>query len=154
MKVGIIVHSKSGNTFNVARKIASKCTEKKIDADIIKLNFEGDVAPRAKTVKLVEPPLIDKFDFLVIGGPVWAFTASPVITAYLQSIKSFKDKKVMNFVTMGFPLRFLGGNGAVALMNKIVSANGGTIIPGEVITMKDLKTNLETIVDRMFSRIK
>jgi NAD(P)H dehydrogenase (quinone) len=156
MNIGIIVHSKSGHTFNVARKIASLCTSEKIDSEIVQLKAEGNIAPRAKNVKISNPPVIDKYDALIFAGPVWAFAASPVIASFLKSVTGCKGKKILCFVTMGFPFPLLGGNGALSAMNKILSGSGGTIVPGEVITSVTLsnQAKLKCIVERIVQKIK
>lgn len=156
MNIGIIVHSKSGHTFNVARKIASQCTAEKIDSEIIQLKAEGTLAPRSKDITISNPPAIDKYDAIIFAGPVWAFTASPVITAFLKSVKDCKSKKILCFVTMGFPFPFLGGKGALNVMNKILSGSGGTVVPGEVITSVALsnRAKLKCIVERIVQKIK
>ena len=106
MKIGIILHSKTGHTLNVARRIASQCTSEKIDADIVPLKAEGELSPMSKNVKIINPPDISKYDTLIFAGPVWAFNASPVITSFLKSVSGCKGKKILCFVTMGFPFPF------------------------------------------------
>jgi flavorubredoxin len=156
MNIGIIVHSKSGNTFNVARKIATLFTAEKIDSEIVQLKTEGDLSPRAKDVVISNPPAINKYDALIFAGPVWAFAPSPVITAFLKSVKGCNGKKIVCFVTMGFPIPFLGGSNSLSTMNKLLSGSGGTVVPGEVITSVTLKNQakLKCIVERIVQKIK
>jgi flavodoxin len=156
MNIGIIVHSKSGKTFNVARKIASQFTAEKIDSEIVQLKTEGELVPRAKNVTISNPPAIDKYDALIFAGPVWAFAASPVITSFLKSVQGCKGKKILCFVTMGFPIPFMGGKSSLSTMNKILSGSGGTIVPGEVITSVTLGNpgKLKCIVERIVQKIK
>lgn len=156
MNIGIIVHSKSGHTFNIARKIAAKCDAEKIKNEIILLKFEGKIAPRSKDIKIIEPPKIDMYDTIVFGAPVWAFTASPIITAYLKQLQKCEGKKMLCFVTMGFPFAFMGGNQAISAMNKLLSKYNGKLLPGEVIPnssgISDAKAN--AIAERIVQRIK
>lgn len=156
MNIGIIVHSKSGKTFNVARKIASRCTVENIDTEIIQLKTESKLVPRSKDIIISNPPNIEKYDALIFAGPVWAFAASPVITSFLKSVQGCKGKKILCFVTMGFPIPFLGGNNSLSAMNKILSGSGGTIVPGEVITSVTLCNpgKLKCIVERIVQKIK
>ena len=155
MKIGIILHSKTGNTFNVARKIASKCSEKNFNADIFRLQAEGKLYPRSKDITIVDPPAIKTYDLLIFGGPVWAFTASPVITTYLQSISNCSGKKVLCFVTMGFPFTFLGGTQALNKMNKLLDNSGAKILPGEIITSSTIlnASKLNIVIDNIVQRM-
>ncbi len=155
MKIGIIVHSKSGHTFNVAQKLAAKCTEKKLNTDVFRLKAEGKIVPHAKKITISDPPAIGSFDVLIFGGPVWAFDASPVIAAYLRSIGNCKGKKIICFVTMGFPFAFLGGNQALTTINKLLDKSGANILPGEIINRSSLinTSKLESIVDKIVKKI-
>lgn len=155
MKIGIIVHSKSGHTFNVAQKIAAKCSEEKLNADIFRLKAEGKIVPHSKQITILDPPVISSFDVLIIGGPVWAFGASPVIAAYLKSIKNFKGKKIICFVTMGFPFAFFGGKQALATMNKLMDKSGANILQGEIINSLSLinTSKLKCIISKIVNKI-
>jgi NAD(P)H dehydrogenase (quinone) len=156
MNIGIIIHSKTGHTLNFARKLSSRCATENIKNEIIRLKFEGIIAPRSKKVTIIDVPNIDTFDVLVFGCPVWAFTASPVITAFLKLTHNIEGKKVICFATMGFPFAFLGGIQAISLMNKLLSKSKSILLPGEVIAnssgISDTKTNV--IVERLFKKIK
>lgn len=156
MKVGIIVHSKSGKTFLVARAIAEKFSGKNISAEVIRLKPQGEIHPGSKKITISEPPSLDSFDTIIFGGPVWAFNASPVITTFLKSTGNLNEKKLLCFITMGFPIAFLGGKQAINTMNKILSKSGGTIFPGEVFTSLTIanKQKRDTLVEQIINKLQ
>ena len=111
MHLGIIVYSQSGTTLRFGERIAARLREAGHAVDLVKL--ETDVPVKmgpAPNFKIVNLPDGAKFDALLVGGPVWGFSASPVIVAGIKALKGIAGKKVLPFVTMGFPLPGMGAN--------------------------------------------
>lgn len=137
MKIGIIVHSKSGTTLKFAEIITGKLCQKGHDVDIVKLETDGPVQPgsvrQAPKFAITNLPDCARFDVILPGGPVWAFNASPVISVCLQSLRNLSGKIVIPFVTMGFPFPGMGGSQAVALMSRIAKQAGAKVLPGKII---------------------
>src|SRR4030042_4883233 len=118
MKIGIIVFSKTGNTYSVANKLMEKLLQKKHSVKVERLEPKGEVHPGIKNVELKNTPDIKGFDIVILASPVWAFSLSPVLKTYMNMLPSLENKKVICFVTMAFPFAFLGGNNAIAQMIK------------------------------------
>jgi multimeric flavodoxin WrbA len=132
MSIGIVIHSQSGHTARLARAVAEKLREAGHEVSIELLRPGGNVRPRERNVQLRKLPDITDYDTVLFGAPVWAFEASPVILAYLDTLSSLRGKKVLNFVTKALPFGFTGGRRAVAQMNGAVESRGAEVAEGEV----------------------
>jgi len=124
MKIGIIVHSKTGNTYSVALKLMEKLTQIGHVVEITRLNVISNdkLNPQFETL-----PDIETYDGLIFGSLVEAFTVSPVFGQYMMQLPSLKNKKVACFVTQYFPFKTLGGNQAIRRMKKICESKEATM---------------------------
>ncbi len=133
MKIGIIVHSKTGRTLALAQLIEERLKKQNHAVTLHRLTIDPDIEGPGKPFNIVNAPDITPYDALLIGGPVWAFSASPVIISYIKSLTKLGGKKVIPFATMGFFCAFLGGTRALEQMSKAAQANGATTLPGAVV---------------------
>ena len=133
MNIGIIIHSQTGSTLNFGNLSASKLRESGHTVEVIELKTDGPVKPRAAQVVITNMPDCQQFDALLVGGPVWAFAASPVILACIKTLQGISGKKVLPFVTMGSPFPFMGGTQAIAQMSSALTSAGATVLPGTII---------------------
>lgn len=133
MNVCIIVHSQSGYTAKVAQLLGAAFKKRGDDTDTILLRTSGKVAPGSASFEIRNPPDIDRYDVVVLGGPVWAFAASPVIMKYLRKTGRLTGKKVLCFVTKGLPFLWTGGTQALNSMQKELELSGAAVLPGEII---------------------
>ena len=141
MKIVVVVHSKTGNTFEFGNIIAGKLTEKGHKVDVVRLETDVpvDTNPRSKQAfKFTNLPDASKYDAVLAGGPVWGFSASPVI---MQAIKEMKldGKRFLPFVTQGLPVAALGAKQALAAMNSAAEAAGAQVLAGKNAHMKNRK---------------
>jgi menaquinone-dependent protoporphyrinogen IX oxidase len=91
--------------------------------------IRGGISPSTKAKYTIKnPPDLSEFDAVLVGGPVWAFKASPVIMKYLvEDVQKLKGKKAMAFVTMvGY-----GGDRALKMMNEELEASAADVLEGE-----------------------
>jgi flavodoxin len=155
MNIAVIVHSQTGTTLKFGNLIAKKLKEKGHIVDIVELKTDVPVkggSPRsAPKFTIVNIPDCAKYDAVLAGGPVWAFSASPVIIEFLKKVKNLSGKKFLPFVTMGFPLAFMGGNGAISLMSTTAAKSGARIMPGAIV-MK-LLHNSGAMMEKWASKI-
>ena len=108
MKVGIIVYSKTGNTLAVAERISSQLEADGIAASIER--FSAETLPQSnKPVRLTAVPNPNKFDAVIFGAPVQAFSLDPAMALYFEQINSINPKNVFCFVTQHFKKPWLGG---------------------------------------------
>jgi len=156
MNVAIVIYSKTGMTFKIAQKISLLLTDSKINCDIIRLQTKDELRPRLKTVSILTKANLDSYDTVIFGTPVWAFTAAPVVPAFLKNKPELKGKKVLNYITMGLPFKFMGGNSTQTLIDSLTSACGATVInKGGIINQPSMhnteKTNafVKSLVDKI-----
>jgi NAD(P)H dehydrogenase (quinone) len=133
MNVVIVIHSQSGHTVMMARALAELLRKAGHEVAIELLRVRGKVHPGARGFSLRNTPEVEPYDMLLVGGPVWAFSASPVIMRFLSEVKSLKNKKAIPFVTMGFPFKALGGVQALRKMSDSLELSGAEVLPGEAV---------------------
>jgi flavodoxin len=150
MNIIIIVHSSTGTTRKFADRIADRLKE---GGHNIKLTqIETDVPIKSGTVRscakfvITNLPDIKEYDAILLGGPVWGFSASPVIIACINALDDLKGKKVLPFVTMGFPFKFMGGNQAIGMMSRNAADKKATVLPG--VSVSKLFHDIEGDMDK------
>jgi flavodoxin len=155
MNIAVIVHSKTGTTLKLGNMFAEKLMKKGHSVDIVELKTDppvnsGSVRQPPK-FSLTNLPDCKKYDALLVGGPVWAFSASPVIIAAIRELKDISGKNVLPFVTMGFPSGSMGGKQAIDLMTKTAAEKGVNVLPGMIIP--GLFHNREKLMEKASSEI-
>lgn len=149
MQIGVIIHSKTGTTLKFAELIASKLTEGNHSVDLVELKTAEPVsagsAKQKNSIRIVNLPDCAKYEALLLGGPVWGFAASPVIIDCIEILQGIAGKKILPFVTMGFPLPGMGGKQAVKSMSNAAAKAGAIVLPGLIITkmFHDYYTDME-----------
>jgi NAD(P)H dehydrogenase (quinone) len=156
MNVGIIVHSQSGHTAHFAKAIADQLRENGHEVDLKLLRPTGAARPLAKNISLRSVPDPAEYDTLLLGGPVWGFSASPVCLAYLEKIDSLKKKITLPFVTMGFPFKPLGGVKAIRKLESRLAILGADVREGEILkwTFKPSDEKIVSAAKRICGRLK
>lgn len=109
MKPAIIFHSYSGITRGVAAKVHAACGGDLIEVtpksgySTLTAYTAGCIRARNEECDPVEPHRIDvaSSDLLVIGTPVWAWKASPVINGAVAALENCSGKKAVIFATCG-----------------------------------------------------
>lgn len=151
MRIGIIVYSKTENTYSVAEKLQEKFQESGHEVEIEMVVPAGDVPPRAKNVEFQSKPEIESYDALVFGSPVHAFSLAPPMNAYLEQIDSLQNKKIACFVTKGLRFNWTGGNQAIGKMKKICESKGGKVVGTDIVVWnKNKDAKIDELV-RKFS---
>ncbi|MBN1604557.1 MAG: hypothetical protein JW915_23310 [Chitinispirillaceae bacterium] len=133
MKVAIILHTQSGRTSELARKIAEVFRNASHEVDIYMLRTVGNVTPRSTKFEIKNSPVLTDEDWVIFAAPVWAFKASPVIMKYFATLKNLKGKKVMNIVTKSLPFDWTGGTQALASMNSETETSNGDTLQGIIV---------------------
>lgn len=133
MKIGIIVHSQTGNTLSVAQKLQEKLTAAGHTANIEKISPADPKQTDPKKIQLEKLPDLGQYEALVFAAPVQAFSVSPVMKAYLPLLPSLNGKKVACFVTKGLVFKWTGGNHAISQLKNGIESRGGKVIDTDVI---------------------
>lgn len=133
MKIGVIVYSKTENTYSVAEKLQEKFQENGHQVGIERVVPEGEVPMKAKNVEFQSKPELEQYDALIFGSPVHAFSLAPPMKMYLEQLDSLQDKKIACFVTKGLRFNWTGGNQAIGKMKKIIESKGGKIVGTDIV---------------------
>jgi flavodoxin len=156
MKFGIFVHSQSGHSSALGLAITQKLRERGHEVDIQLIQPAGRVRPRMKRVELKEDvPDMSAYDAVLFGGPIWAFSPSPVVCAFINGIPGLKGKKALCFTTSGFPTPLSGAKGALNKIAGRLDDLDATVLEGETFfwglwcDKKKMQKAVERICDRM-----
>jgi flavodoxin len=132
MHIGIFIHSQSGHSSTFGMAVTRKLREKGHEVDIGLMKPAGRVHPRQKRVEFHDDsPDMSSYDAVVFGGPVWAFTASPVVVSFIKEIPDLKGKKALCFTTSGFPTAISGAKGGLKTLSTLLEEIGATVLEGE-----------------------
>lgn len=155
MKILIVCYSRTGLTKKIATIIANK-VDAQHDEVIDKKDRSGSIgfvtAGRDATLKKLteiefkcDP---EKYDLIIIGGPVWAWTMSSAIRTYLIKNKDIlKTKKLAFFATQGSD----GAEKKFLAMKEIIGVDP---IARLIINAKDFRTNdYNTKVEEFTARL-
>ncbi len=101
MRIGILVHSMTGHTLLVAERIEKKLQEQGYDCRVERVSAHDEEALSKGQAKLTldSTPDPKPYDALVLGAPVWGFSLSKVMAAYLKLLPGLSGKKIACFVT-------------------------------------------------------
>lgn len=146
MKIGILIHSKTGNTLSVAEKIMTKLMADGYSASIEKIIAANDEETDISKIQLTNIPNISEYDIVILGGPVRGFSLSPILQAYLLKCGSLQGKQVNCYVTQFFPYPWMGGKRAIEQMKSLCESKGAKVIDTAIINMKNKKVD-KMIVD-------
>lgn len=139
MKVGIIVHSKTGNTLHVAQKIVGKLKSEGHLASIEQIIADNDDETDIQKIKLQKLPNVNVYDALIFGAPVRGFSLSPVMQAYLSKCPTFQGKRISCFVTQYLPYPWMGGNRAIEQMKVLCESKNTKILCSSIVNWKNKK---------------
>jgi len=136
MKIAILVHSQTGKTLKFAESLKAKLSANSHEVQLTRLEttmpIKGGSIRQAMDIKFSNLPSVLEADVVLFGGPVWAFGPSPVIVEAIKQLGALKGKKALSFVTMGFPLKGMGGRAALKWMDRTAATQGAKVLPGSI----------------------
>lgn len=133
MKIGLIIHSVTGNTLSVAEKLQKALEDKGHETEIKQIKTAGKVEPFAKEAEFTELPDLEGYDALVFGSHTEAFQLEQAMKLYFDHVDSLNGYKVACLVTHQFPYKWLGGSGAVNKLKGICESKGAEIVGTAVV---------------------
>ncbi len=151
MKIGIFYYSATGTTERLAHAIADVLEKEKNHVELVKIQTDIKVITPHQKFEILNHADCSKYDIILFGGPVWAFSACPVVISYIESSKGLSNKMVIPFATMGFPFSFLGGSQALAKMGRVVKKMNGNVLPGVIV--QKLFHNLEEAIQKNATKV-
>jgi len=156
MYIAIYYYSITGTTEEFASRIANALIKEKHHVEIVKIRTSVEVTGPGQKFKIINEPDFSKFDIVLWGGPVWAFSACPVIIECIKKSKGLSDKKVIPFVTMGLPFKSFGGNRAINQISKTTMDMGAKVLFATIIPklFHNFKKLMDEEVIKIASMIK
>lgn len=133
MKIGIILYSYTGNTLSVGERLKEALLNKGHEVSLECIRAENEDPQSKSPLQLTEIPDASRYDEIILGAPVQAFSLNPIMKAYLRTVHDFKDKKITCFVTEQLPKPWMGGNHAIKQIKQIVRDKNGNISDSFVI---------------------
>lgn len=151
MKIGIVIHSKTGNTLSVAQKAKQELLKAGHSVTVEQVTSVDEEAAAQGKVQLKNIPDVSSYDAVIFGAPVHAFSLSQVMKEYLSKTPSLSDKKVSCFVTQQFPYAWMGGNRAVGQMRKACEAKGTSVLVAGIVNWshKQRETRISDMVKKL-----
>lgn len=149
MKIGIIVHSKTGNTYSVAQALKEKLSAAGHSVNLESVTAVNEDQGGAADIQLLSRPDIDAYDVLIFGAPVRGYALSPVMAAYLERLKSNQGKTAACFITQFFPSPTMGGNRSMDQMKALCSAKGIEVCAAGIVNWSSIyrKRKIADIVE-------
>lgn len=160
MNTLILVHSKTGITMKLAEAIRTEAIRRGHQTTLLTLETDRGVKPQSirepigfHITNLPDPA---DFDLILIGGPVWAFSASPVAYQALAELPDLPGKRFAAFGSHGLPFRFMGANSAQKAMDKLAREKKALVLPGLMLMRSRIynSTAIEVSVKSFFSGLK
>lgn len=123
-----MVHSRTGNTLSVARKIQQALTDAGHEATLEQISAVDENVQDPRLLRLDEAPDVAPYDAVVLCGPVHGFSASQVMQAYLKDRPALKGKKAVCVVTQHLSKDWMGGNRAIRQMQRACREQGADVL--------------------------
>jgi flavodoxin len=151
MKVGIIVHSHTGNTLTVAQRLKEKLLAGEHSVILEQVMAVNEDHSAAVNIELKSIPDLNAYDGLVFGAPVRGLSLSPVMKAYLSQLPSLEGKKIGCYVTQYFPYPWMGGYRAIKQMRKECEAKGGKVFETGIVNWshKERESRITDVLEKL-----
>lgn len=154
MKIGLLIHSHTGNTLLVAEKLKDALLKKGHQVEMKKLEPVGGENTNEIDINRIHfqpEPEISSYDYVILGAPVRGFSISPVLAAYLNKVPTLRGQKVDLFVTQAFPYSWMGGNQAIKKMRKVCEEKGAVIKDTAIVNWKN--KNREQLILELINKL-
>ena len=146
MKIGIIVHSHTGNTLSVAQKLKDMLILAGHSVDLEEVIAVNEDPNAGLSVELKTIPDTSMYDVLIFGAPIRALSLSPVMKRYLSGVEWLEGKKIGCFVTQFFPYEWMGGKNGISQMQELCKAKEGNVFATGIVnwsnSKRDMKINM------------
>ena len=149
MKIGIVIHSKTGHTAGVGQKILAELVKNGYPAEYQALSARNDAEMKVELVELEGVPSLESYDVVILGAPVRAFSLSPVMKSYLRQVKTGQSQTVLCFVTHQFPFPWMGGNQAIRQFKEACASKDLKVVGTQIVdwSNKNRETSIGNLVD-------
>jgi len=152
MKIGIFVHSKTGNTLSVARRLQEKFNTAGHEASLHKITAINDDEKDFEKITLLNMPDVKEYDILIFGAPVRGFSLSPAMQAFLTGIELLQGRKTAVYMTQAFPYPWMGGTRALKQGCKICTDKGADIFETGIINWSN-SAKREALINALLEKL-
>jgi len=153
MKIAIVLHSQTGVTLQFANSLKARLASAGHDVSFTQLQtaipIKGGSVRQKMDIAITNLPDVSGADLILLGGPVWAFGPSPVICEAIKLMNGLKGKRILCFVTMGFPFKAWGGKAALRWMDRIAAEKGARVLPGSICRRGKLEADIKQETERV-----
>jgi menaquinone-dependent protoporphyrinogen IX oxidase len=151
MKIGIIIHSHTGNTLSVGERLKQSLLAGGHTVQLERVAAVNEDPNSRERISLKSVPDITQYDAVIIGAPVRAFSLSPVMKAYLSQLPDMCGKKAACFVTQHFPKPWMGGSHSIKQMIHAIEQKGGKLMDTGVVnwTSKAREKQIDDVTARL-----
>ncbi len=155
MKIGLIIHSVTGNTLHVAKELQKRLVENGHEVILDEIKTEGKVEFGTKDVEFKHLPDLNNHELLIFGSHTEAFQLETAMKIYFEKIEKTSVNAIC-FATHQFPLKCLGGTGTVKKMKsyceiKGMKVNGTCVINWSPESKR--KANIEAAIEEIIRLI-
>lgn len=149
MKIGIVIHSKTGHTEGVGKRILAELVQNGYPAEYQALLARNDAEMKVELVELEGVPSLESYDVVILGAPVRAFSLSPVMKSYLKQVKTGEGQTALCFVTHQFPFPWMGGNQAIRQFKEACASKNLKVVGTKVVdwSNKNRETTIVRLID-------
>ncbi len=137
MNIGILVHSMTGHTLSVAQRIEKKLMDKGHTCRIERVSARDEESLSKgqvmQPIQLISPPDPLVYDALILGAPVWGFSLSKVMNAYIDRLPKLSGKKAACFITQSFAYPIFGGNRSLRQMKADCQQKGASLYASGIV---------------------
>lgn len=151
MNIAIAVHSRTGNTRSVAMRLKQTLEASGHTVRIFDVGASGSPARDDEDRSSDGAASLAGFEGIVFGSPVHAFSLSPDMTAFMETLPSMEGKTVACFVTQAFPFAWMGGFRTLRQMAALCTARGAAVKAGCVVNWG--RTCREKLISRAVERM-
>jgi len=150
MKIGIVVHSKSGHTLAVAEELRDRLANDGLDVTLRQVKTAGTARPGSADVSLTSRPPLDGYGKLVLGSPVNGGSMSTAMATYLEGVSSLEGRHVAFLLTHLFP-RAWGAEQTIEQMTKVCESKGARVIGWAYVRWLNLRRrrDIQRAVDKL-----
>ncbi|MBP1918611.1 flavodoxin family protein [Youngiibacter multivorans] len=127
MNIGILVHSKTGNTLSVVKLLEDRLRKNGHTVSIERIVPDNEDQPDKSKIKLVSAPSASGFDSVVLAGPVHGFSPTAAIVRWIEGSDDLNGKNIPLVITQQLPFPWMGGNGTVRKITALLEKKGAKV---------------------------
>lgn len=151
MNIGILVHSKTGNTLSVVKLLEERLIRKGHTVSIERIVPDNEDQPDKSKVSLVSAPSVSGFDSIILAGPVHGFSPSPAMQKWIETSGDLNGREIPLIITQQLPFPWMGGNGTVRKITSQLQKKGASVPVSSIVNWGSGKRQM--LIDNAVSRI-